>query len=135
MDGFANILKLLKGCRSAFSLIIIIFAVLLFEQYTDYFRLLRLEMISNIESKCRYVGTEVGVQRQVRKGLDAIIFPQKADSFWQRLLAGIIPASVPNRTKIVRAIIAIFRAIKLVVYGHYSIRFTGIGFQRFPSKL
>jgi hypothetical protein len=99
MEGLSDIFKIIGKFDSLFTIVGVIFIVLLFEQHTDYFRLLRLEKISKIievtySRKSSFV-EKINHQDQVidvvQKDLEKIVIPQEVCNWWFRAIAGLIP--------------------------------------------
>ena len=96
MYSLSGISKLLFSQKTVIDLVatILLVAVLffLFEQYTDYFRLSRLERISKVASTLQDDSTvKMNVQKQVKDDLQTIVFPHEVDALWTRLIAGVFP--------------------------------------------
>ncbi len=70
----------------------LVLGLLFYEQYTDHFKLLRLEKIVNIESKLdNTVPHKLQVNKYIQEELESVISPIQAKPLKWRFMGGILP--------------------------------------------
>ncbi|NLX24348.1 MAG: hypothetical protein GXY61_00080 [Lentisphaerae bacterium] len=94
MDGITKIIDWMGKCAPSklfWSIVLVVYSLLLFEQYTDHFRLTRLAKAAALVESVSPGIAQMELRDQLTAESQGLLQPKKASPWWLRVICGAAP--------------------------------------------
>jgi hypothetical protein len=94
MDGITNVIDWIGRTTPSklfWGFVLVVYALLLFEQFTDHYRLTRLTKAVAVVESLESGDVQSSLQIQLEKEAQWLLLPKQASPWWLRMLSGAAP--------------------------------------------